>query len=705
VTENSPPVGGSPIIDRESLVRALGAWGLRYDPAPLRALAALAPCDGELGRLVLALLPELDRPAADPLAAKEGRLACDPFGAVDRLQAAGDHALAALLRGLLWEVTEREGARDEEDLEEGADEDAQEAIPSSEKRRPSQAATIAKLATGAEVELFESDDGDGRAYATFAAGDHHETYSIRSRRFRMWLTQLFYKAEGKAPGRKAVEEALDALEAEAVHGGITRSACVRLAQAGGRIYLDLADAGWRVVEIDVQGWRLIEAEAAPVRFWRPRGVLPLPAPEGGGSVEDLRAYLNVNGDDDFRLVMAWEIAALRPRGPYPILALQGEQGSAKSTTARILRFLVDPNRAPVRAEPREPRDMMIAARNGWIVALDNLSRIPDWLSDALCRLATGGGFSTRQLYTDEEEILFEAQRPIILNGIEDLATRGDLLDRAIVITLPTIPEEKRRDEEALWSELEASRPRLLGALLDGVAGALREFPGVRLAPPRMADFAKWATAGERALGWPAGSVLRAYTQGRDDAIGAAIDGDLVASAIRDLAGKPPAYGWSGTSTELLKLLTPKDGKPPKGWPSTPQTLSGALRRAGPGLRRLGVEVTFEREGKPRRRVIIVRQVEEDKPGETPSSPSASSAPLSEMADGTSDSRRRGALPSALPSAGFPSEADAADAADGCAPPMSHEAPAGMGRGARCPGCGRYLAFARPRASTCSRCST
>ena len=111
------------------------------------------------------------------------------------------------------------------------------------------------------------------------------------------------------------------------------------------------------------------------------------------------------------LLAAWLVAAFRPHGPYPILVLHGEQGSAKSTTARVLRALLDPNTAPLRGEPRDLRDVMIAASNGWIISFDNLSRIPHWLSDALCRLATGGGFSTRELYTDSEEVLFDAQRP------------------------------------------------------------------------------------------------------------------------------------------------------------------------------------------------------------------------------------------------------------------------------------------------------
>lgn len=142
------------------------------------------------------------------------------------------------------------------------------------------------------------------------------------------------------------------------------------------------------------------------------------------------------------LIAAWLLSALGPPGPYPALVLVGEQGTAKSMAARLLRSLVDPNSAPLRSLPREERDLFVAANNGWTICFDNVSKMPDWLSDALCRLATGGGFAVRELYSDSNEVLFNAQRPVILNGIDDVAGRPDLLDRAMVLALQPIPEEE-----------------------------------------------------------------------------------------------------------------------------------------------------------------------------------------------------------------------------------------------------------------------
>ena len=263
---------------------------------------------------------------------------------------------------------------------------------------------------------------------------HHEVLPLRGRAFRSWLARCYYEAEKGTPGAQALADATNVLEGQAVHDGPEAPVYVRLAQHEDAIYLDLADPDWRVVEITKDGWRVITDP--PVHFRRPGGIKTLPAPQEG-TIEPLRGLLNV-APEGWQLFIAWLLAALRPNGPYPILVLHGEQGSAKSTASRIARALIDPNAAALRARPKNGHDLMIAATNGWVIALDNLSSIQPRESDALCRLSTGGGFATRTLYENGEETIFEAQRPVILNGIGDIATRSDLLDRALVLELPPI---------------------------------------------------------------------------------------------------------------------------------------------------------------------------------------------------------------------------------------------------------------------------
>jgi hypothetical protein len=297
---------------------------------------------------------------------------------------------------------------------------------------------------------------------------------------------------------------------------------------------------------------------------------------------------------------------LRSGGPYPILAISGEQGSAKTVLSKLLKALIDPNAAPVRALSREERELMIAANNGYLLAFDNLSGLPNWLSDALCRLATGGSFAVRQLYTDDEEVLFEAARPILLNGIEEVVSRSDLGDRAIFLTLSPIAEANRRSEAKLWCEFDIERPRILGALLDAVSYGLRAIGRVQLdALPRMADFALWATACEGAQ-WPAGSFARAYAANRRAAIESIIEADPIATCVRTMMANRTL--WTGSASDLLRLCaaTARDdfsgGSP---WAKNPRAVAGRLRRAQTFLRTLGIEITFSREGRAGNRIIRV----------------------------------------------------------------------------------------------------
>src|SRR6266516_2333191 len=333
-------------------------------------------------------------------------------------------------------------------------------------------------------ELFHTPNGV--AFADFITEGHRETWPIRSKRFRTWLRRCYYHATGSAPSAAAIRSALDLLEARAQFDGPERAVNTRVAEHAGRLYLDLADEHWRAVAIGPDGWRVLGCP--PVRFRRAPGMLPLPVPERGGSIEALQSFLNLSNRNDFVLVVAWLLATLRSSGPYPLLAISGEQGSAKTVLSKILKALIDPNVAPVRALPREERELMIAANNGYMLAFDNLSGLPGWLSDAFCRLATGGSFAVRQLYTDDEEVLFQAARPLLVNGIEDVISRADLADRGIFLTLAPIGERQRRSEAELWREFEIARPRLLGALLDAAVHGLQTLPGVALTSlPRMAD--------------------------------------------------------------------------------------------------------------------------------------------------------------------------------------------------------------------------
>jgi len=425
------------------------------------------------------------------------------------------------------------------------------------------------------------------------------------------LRSSYYDATGAAPSAGAITSALDLLEARAQFDGPERAVHVRVAEHSSRIYLDLADERWRAVEIGPDGWRVVDRP--PVRFRRPAGLLPIPLPQRGGSIELLAPYLNLPSRNDFVLVVMWLLAAIRFGGPYPPLVIAGEQGSAKTVLAKILKALVDPNAAPARALPREDRELFIAANNGHVLAFDNLSGLPSGLSDTFCRLASGGGFAVRQLYTDQDEVLFDAARPVILNGIEDFVTRPDLGDRAIFLTLAPITDVSRRPEQELWRDFEIARPRILGALLDSATHGLRRLPEVHVERlPRMADFVLWATACETAM-WPAGTFARAYAANRSAAVERAIDADPVAACVREIMAERSA--WTGCAADLLRTETDLAGngvsRGSPGWPKNPRALAGRLRRMQTALRSLGIEITFGREGRAGTRIIRMSKAPED----------------------------------------------------------------------------------------------
>ena len=462
-----------------------------------------------------------------------------------------------------------------------------------------QSGNLIAIAAGSGCTLFHDEDD---TFADVENGGHRETWPVRSRGFKLWLRYRYFTVQRGAPSNEALQSALNTIEAMARFQGEQDTVYRRVASVGQQLYLDLGDPAWRAVEIDQAGWSVVDRPT--VRFVRSQTIRELPIPESGGSIASLRAFLNLASEDDFTLAVAWLLAALTPSGPYPVLVLTGEQGSAKSTCARLLRSLVDPQEAPLRSMPRDERDLFIAARNAHVLAFDNLSAMPGWLSDALCRISTGGGFATRELYTDTDEIVINAMRPIVLNGLDDVVVRGDLADRAIFLTLTAIPDEKRRLESDLLAAFERERPRILGALLDAIATGLGQLATVRLERlPRMADFAKWAVACERAV-FDDGAFMEAYTGNRTEAVSAVIDASPVASAIRHLM-EPRPEPWEGTPGELYGELSRIAGErvtKTRGWPANAQALSRSLNRINSVLRPAGILVT---KGRSARRLMHI----------------------------------------------------------------------------------------------------
>lgn len=466
-------------------------------------------------------------------------------------------------------------------------------------------------------------DPEGTAYVTISTAERLERYKVDSRFFRLQIRGFYSRHGGGQESSGALtpgvvsdatmEDVVRTLEAYALQSDDVRVPSVRVGGNEREIWLDLGDQTWRLVRITAEGWKVEDAADAPLI--RPTGLRSLPVPGHGSGKYSPRTHegrdrlmqlFNLPSERDLQIVFSWLVGALWPTGPYTILAIDGEQGSGKSTTARMLRRLVDPNRADLRAMPHNEDDLIIAATNSRVVGVDNVSHIDAEMADAFCRLATGAGLSKRRLYTDDEEHIVEVCRPVLLNGIPSLLARPDFADRALTITMPPIAETDRRPESEIWREFNEIAPEILAVLLDGLVLALRDAETLKLPRlPRMADFAKVACAAAPAFGWTPRDILKALEANRENVTDAVLSSDRLADLVLRIAHE----GWSGTATDLLaklNFLATQDLQRARDWPKDAIRLSGRLRRLAPALRRRGVRITLPETGGRACRIIELR---------------------------------------------------------------------------------------------------
>jgi putative DNA primase/helicase len=383
-------------------------------------------------------------------------------------------------------------------------------------------------------------------------------------------------------------------------------------EQGKVIWLDLADKSGRAVRIDATGWGIVRAPAVPVKFSRTPNMRPLPEPlREEADASHLRLLINLPSESEFRLLLTAMSFALIPEMPYPILNFDGLAGAAKTSAARAVRNTIDPSEVPVAGMPKG-QDLVAYAKNNWMPVFDNLSILPAAFQDDLCRLATGGGMGGRKFFTNDGEATFNASRPMILTGINNLATRGDLADRSLPFHLAAIPETSRLTDQEIKEGFEYAHPRVLAALLDIVVTGLRRMESVkRQKRPlgRMADFTLWGFAVAPAVGWSEDDFRLAYRATRKEAFEAVIENDPVAAGILALMyGEREGGTWQGSATELWHTLVEAAGEPkPRGFPQSPEALGLSVKRvtsalAWRGIRivkgraRAGVQYTIEAAG-------------------------------------------------------------------------------------------------------------
>jgi hypothetical protein len=465
----------------------------------------------------------------------------------------------------------------------------------------SQATKLIAIGMGDKVRRWHSPAGEG--FASVRVGEHWQNYRIESTLFRRWLLDQYAqqnqvkvgdKLVPQVPGSGAIRDAITQLDGIACFRGAEAHPAFRVGGTRDEIWIDLGDEDWRSVEVTAKGW---EIRGTPgVAFVRTGPMLPLPEPVKGGSVMGLKRVLNVHASD-FVLAVGWLLGALYPVGPYAELNPCGPSEAGKTITSKLLLRTIDPNLTQLRRPSRKVEDLLIAARNGWTVGLDNVSWLTVEMSDVLCMISTGISSGTRAHYTNDEEHVYTVQRPVLFNGIpSELIERSDLASRTIKLQIPPIIE--RRTEAEIEEEFVRIWPGVFGALCDGLVAGLRGWQAIDVKdqlgqkPARLIDFERFAEAGCRALGFREWEFVRAYSANRHQSLLVSVEGSAVGRAVMGFmntkSGK--AEGFEGQMSTLLTTLSAYDkGGPSRDWPRDPTRLSSALDRLAEPLAAVGIE--------------------------------------------------------------------------------------------------------------------
>ncbi|GAA4668559.1 hypothetical protein [Gordonia humi] len=450
--------------------------------------------------------------------------------------------------------------------------------PADDQRQKSVATRLVELALD-DYQLGLSDDEEpfGTSKTT-----PHIAMMLRGGRtgLRAELARKFFALNGSAAPAQALADSLTVLEGMAALEDPTRL-YLRVAETDDAVYIDCGDVDGTVIRIADGAWELIDH--APVTFTRTKLTAMYPRPERGGDLAELWDFIPIAEQDRPVLLAVLVQALTQVDVAHPVLAYLAEQGSAKSSTTRITVDLLDPSPVPLRQAPRDADSWVTAAAGSWVVALDNLSGLPAWLSDSLCRASTGDGNVKRALYSDSGLSVVKFRRCVIINGIDLGALRGDLGERLALVDLPRIPKNKRRNEKELnlaWSD---ARPRIHGALLDLAARVHQTLPTIDLdEAPRMADFARVLAAVDQVL---CTEGLTRYSDRAERIAEDSLSADDFIGRIRS-----SHYEADGrTSAEVLADIrgTFGDEKPPRDWPKNSRAVTTLLRRHAPALRAIG----------------------------------------------------------------------------------------------------------------------
>jgi energy-coupling factor transporter ATP-binding protein EcfA2 len=437
-------------------------------------------------------------------------------------------------------------------------------------------------------------------------GDGSDVMKIGSSEFKSYLSGELWGKYTDVISTTLINTVVQTLQGIARHKGEKKLLDARAHYDGSTLLYDL---GKLCIEVSRQGWKLVPNPPIVFRRFSHQKKQSVPV---NGELNDLKQFINIKNEDDILLFLVFTVAAFLPGFPHPILVLHGPQGAGKSTPMRVLKELIDPSSIQGVSAPKDEAGFAHLASRHYLLMLDNLSGMPTWLSDSLARASTGDGFSKRALYTDDDDVVMKIQRTIMMNGINQVITKADLLDRSILIKVERIEPSKRMSEDQFWKKFEEKRAGILGGIFDTIVLAMKLLPDVDLKElPRMADFTKWGYAIAEAAGYEGEDFLRAYSNNIDQQNQEAIEASPVAQAIIEFM--KDKENWSGTAASLLQRINQiaffNDLKSSVLWPKDPQWLSKRLNEVEPNLQTR--HIYFTRGNEDNQRIIYLKRESKD----------------------------------------------------------------------------------------------
>ncbi|MFH0969749.1 MAG: toprim domain-containing protein [Patescibacteria group bacterium] len=433
------------------------------------------------------------------------------------------------------------------------------------------------------------------AYVRVKVGNHYEIMKCESDRFKRWLHKKYFEITNDSPSSENLKRFSELIISLATFGKEKRVLSVRIAQQDDAIWYDLGDDEWRAVRIDKNGsgWKIVDNP--PILFKRcvqNEQVIP----ERNGNIKRLLNFVNIKDLKQQVLFLVNIIVDFFPHIIRPLSVYFGSQSSAKSTVSRMVKNIIDPAGTELLVLMGDQRELAQQLSHHYLLAFDNLSGLSGGISDILCKAVTGAGLTKRKLFSDEENIQFNFRRALILNGINLMVVRPDLLDRSLLFQFERIKDDEMKSDEQFLKEFDAEKGKLLGAIFDVMSKAMKIVPTIKLSKlPRMADFTRYGCAVAEVLGYGKELFLDAYEENRKIQNKKAVEENPIAAAISIWMEQLVFDSWEGTATELLRELQKTaenegiDTKSRK-WPKDASALSRRINEVKVNLFLEGIEI-------------------------------------------------------------------------------------------------------------------